>query len=80
MTPEMRTMLARVQVALRTTAERDANDIIANAASDLAVRLESVGTTFGTRIESLTSVDRQMIHYALNEQAKREQNLIEQGE
>ena len=79
MTPEMRAMLVRVQVALRTTAERDANDIIANAASDLAVRLESVGTTFGTRIESLTGVDRQMIQYALNEQAKREQNLIEKG-
>jgi len=63
-TNETLRLLAQIQKNLRNTAERDANDIIANAASDLAVRLEAVGTAFGMRIQDLTSVDRQLIQYA----------------
>jgi hypothetical protein len=57
-------LLAQIQKNLRNTAERDPNDIIANAASDLAVRLEAVGTAFGMRLTDLTGVDRQLIQYA----------------
>lgn len=52
--------------ALRNTAERDNNDIIANAASDLATRLDRVGTVFGTRLEDLTELDHQIIEHAMN--------------
>ncbi len=65
MTNETLRMLAEIQKALRNTAERDPNDIIANAASDLAVRLEAVNTTFGMRLKDLTEVDRQIIQYAM---------------
>jgi len=64
MTNETLRLLAQIQKNLRNTAERDANDIIANAASDLAVRLEAVGTTFGMKLADLTGVDRQLIQYA----------------
>ncbi len=65
MTNETLRMLAEIQKALRNTAERDRNDIIANAASDLAVRLEAVNTTFGMKIKDLTDLDRQIIQYAM---------------
>lgn len=65
MTYEAQVMLAKIQKALRNTAERDINDIIANSASALAVRLEGVGTSFGMKLTDLTAVDRQMIQYAL---------------
>jgi hypothetical protein len=65
MTNETKQMLYRIQIALRNTAERDINDIIANSASALAVRLEGVGTAFGMKINELTAVDRQLIQYAL---------------
>jgi hypothetical protein len=65
MTYEAQVMLAKIQKALRNTAERDINDIIANCASALAVRLEGVGTSFGMKLTDLTAVDRQMIQYAL---------------
>ncbi len=65
MTNETLRMLAEIQKALRNCAERDPNDIIANAASDLAVRLEAVNTTFGMRLKDLTDVDRQIIQYAM---------------
>jgi hypothetical protein len=65
MTYEAQQMLAKIQKALRNTAERDINDIIANSASALAVRLESVGTSFGMSLRDLTSVDQQLIKYAL---------------
>jgi hypothetical protein len=64
MTNETLRLLAQIQKNLRNTAERDANDIIANAASDLAVRLEAVGTAFGMKLADLTGVDRQLIQYA----------------
>lgn len=64
MTRETQRMLMEIQRSLRNTAERDLNDIIANAASDLAVRLESVGTAFGMTIRDLTDLDRQLIQYA----------------
>lgn len=65
MTPATAQMLNRIQIALRTTAEQDRNDIIANSASALSVRLESMGTTFGMSVRSITPVDRQLIQYAL---------------
>lgn len=68
MTNETRQMLHQIQKALRNTAERDANDIIANSASALAVRLEAVGTAFGMRLTDLTNLDRQLIQYALKTQ------------
>jgi molecular chaperone GrpE (heat shock protein) len=64
MTNETLRLLAQIQKNLRNTAERDHNDIIANAASDLAVRLEAVGTAFGMQLRDLTGVDRQLIQYA----------------
>lgn len=60
-------MLHEIQTSLRTTAEQDPNDIIANSASDLSVRLETVGTTFGMALTDLTDVDRQLIQYALSQ-------------
>lgn len=57
-----------IQSALRTVAERDVNDIIANSASDLVVRLESVGSAFGITLRDLSNVDRQLIRYALGQQ------------
>jgi hypothetical protein len=53
MTRDTLMMLAQIQKGLRNCAERDHNDIIANAASDLAVRLEAVNTTFGMRLKDL---------------------------
>lgn len=65
MTPAAQQMLYTIQKALRNTAERDVNDIIANCASALAVRLEGVGTAFGMSLKDLTAVDRQLIQYAV---------------
>ena len=65
MTRDTLIMLAQIQKGLRNCAERDSNDIIANAASDLAVRLEAVNTTFGMRLKDLTDLDRQIIQYAM---------------
>lgn len=62
---EMTVMLAQISQALRNCAERDRNDIIANSASALAVRLEGVGSTFGMQIKDMTAVDRQIVQYAL---------------
>lgn len=50
--------------ALRTVAERDNNDIIANCASDLVVRLESLNAAFGTSAKNFSTVDQQIIEYA----------------
>jgi len=58
-------MLNEIQLALRTTAERHDNDIIANAASALAVRLETVNTAFGMQLDDLTQLDRQLIRTSL---------------
>lgn len=65
-------MLHQIQTALRTTAEQDINDIIANSASDLSVRLETVGSTFGMSLTDLTDVDRQLIQYALSQNPQTE--------
>lgn len=46
-------------------AEQEPNDILANSASDLAVRLETAGTTFGMALADLTDVDRQLIQHAM---------------
>lgn len=56
--------LHSIMSALRTVAERDNNDIIANCASDLVVRLESLNSTFGTTAKNFSSVDQQLIEYA----------------
>ena len=49
----------QVMFKLRCTAERDPNDIIANAASQLAFELETP-----SRVNRLTDRDREMIRYA----------------
>ena len=49
----------QVMFKLRCTAERDPNDIIANAASQLAFELETP-----SRVNRLTDQDREMIRYA----------------
>jgi hypothetical protein len=58
-------MLHEIQLALRTTAERHDNDIIANAASALVVRLETVNTAFGMHLGDLTQLDQQLIRTSL---------------
>jgi hypothetical protein len=49
----------QIMFALRCTAERDPNDIIANAASQLAFELETP-----RRVLSLTDTDQALIRYA----------------
>lgn len=49
----------QIMFRLRCTAERDPNDIIANAASQLAFELE-----LPRRITELTDTDRNLIQYA----------------
>lgn len=49
----------QIMFKLRCTAERDANDIIANAASQLAFELETPN-----RVSNLNDRDRQLIAYA----------------
>ena len=51
--------IQQVMFALRCTAERDPNDIIANSASQLAFELE-----LPRRITELTDTDRELIAYA----------------
>jgi hypothetical protein len=51
--------------ALRSVAEQDPNDIIANAASALVVRLETVGTVWGMQLSELSDLDRQLIQYSV---------------
>jgi hypothetical protein len=49
----------QVMFKLRCAAERDPNDIISNACSQLAFELETP-----RRVLSLTAMDRQLIQYA----------------
>ena len=49
----------QIMFHLRCTAERDPNDVIANAASQLAYELE-----LPRRIAELSDTDRQLIKYA----------------
>ena len=51
----------QIMFALRCTAERDPNDRIANAASQLAFELETPN-----RVASLTELDRHLIRYAVH--------------
>jgi hypothetical protein len=74
--PQMMRDLAKIQLALRTMAERDVNDILANSASDLSSQLDSVGTTFGMKLIDITITDQQIIQYALkNYQSHSQLNL-----
>jgi hypothetical protein len=57
--------LNKVLQVLRNTAEKDSNDIIANAASSLAVRLESCNTPFGMKLSDTTDLDRRIIRHAM---------------
>jgi CRP-like cAMP-binding protein len=50
----------QIMYRLRCTAERDLNDRIANAASQLAFELETPN-----RVTTLTELDRQLIRYAV---------------
>ena len=50
----------QIMFRLRCTAERDPNDRIANAASQLAFELETP-----RRINHLTELDRELIRYAV---------------
>ena len=50
----------QIMFRLRCTAERDPNDRIANAASQLAFELETPN-----RVASLTELDRHLIRYAV---------------
>ena len=50
----------QIMFRLRCTAERDPNDIIANAASQLAFELETP-----RRVNELTDADRALIQYAV---------------
>ena len=50
----------QIMFRLRCTAERDPNDVIANAASQLAFELE-----LPRRITELTDTDRALIQYAV---------------
>ena len=49
----------QVMIKLRCAAERDPNDVIANACSQLAFELE-----LPRRVTELTDMDRQLIAYA----------------
>jgi len=49
----------QVMFKLRCAAERDPNDVIANACSQLAFELE-----IPRRVNELTDMDRQLIQYA----------------
>ena len=50
-----------IMFKLRCAAERDANDVIANACSQLAFELE-----LPRRVNELTDMDRQIIKYAFD--------------
>jgi hypothetical protein len=51
----------QIMFRLRCTAERDPNDVIANAASQLAFELETPN-----RVGTLTDTDRELIRYAIH--------------
>jgi hypothetical protein len=56
----------KYDLSLRNVAERHPNDIIANAASALAVKMESLGTAFGTDETDITETDRQLMEMAIS--------------
>ena len=59
---------------LRNVAEVDPNDVIANAASQLASDLERVRVPFD--LDTLESHERDMVHYAV---ARRERYVLRPG-
>jgi len=56
----------KYDLSLRNVAERHPNDIIANAASALAVKMESLGTAFGTDETDITETDRHLMEMAIS--------------
>lgn len=62
----MKFNLQPVMQRLRDIAESHESDVIANAAANLASRLESVNAPFGYDINNLSDVDRQLISFAMN--------------
>lgn len=55
------TQARSILLSLYNIAEKDKNDVIANAASELAVRLES-----SKRVHTLSEIDARIIRYALS--------------
>lgn len=71
--------LQQIMQLLRNVAEVDANDTIANAASDLAFRLESAGTSvfdMPMNFAQWTPVDQATVEYAI---AKRNRYIFKPG-
>ena len=66
--------IQQIQGYLRNVAEVDANDVIANAASQLAVELEYVKIPF--YFDSLSETEQQMVHYAI---ARRDRYVLRPG-
>jgi hypothetical protein len=66
--------IQQIQGYLRNVAEVDANDVIANAASQLAVDLEWVKTPF--LYESLSATEQELVQYAIR---KRDQYVLRPG-
>ena len=58
--------IRRIDRSLRNVAERHPNDTIANSASALAVKLETLGLNFGTRQEEITDLDRHLIKFSIS--------------
>jgi hypothetical protein len=66
--------IQQIQGYLRNVAEVDANDVIANSASQLAVDLEYVKTPF--LYESLSAAEQALVQYAIR---KRNQYVLQPG-
>ena len=66
--------IQQIQGYLRNVAEVDANDVIANAASQLAVDLEYVRIPF--HFDTLSEAEQQMVHYAV---ARRDRYVLRPG-
>jgi hypothetical protein len=66
--------IQQIQGYLRNTAEVDANDVIANAASQLAVDLEYVRVPF--EFNCLSEAEQSMVHYAIQ---RRERYVLRDG-
>lgn len=55
------TQARSILLSLYNIAEKDADDVIANAASELAVRLETT-----KRVHTISEIDARIIRYALS--------------
>jgi hypothetical protein len=70
--------LQQTMTALRTTAEQDPSDVIANRASDLAWRLEAAGTNvfaISADPKNWQPWEREMVRYAMKPHTKVERDL-----